>query len=162
MSPATTLEQVQAKHDKAVEVNRDLNVVQYKSGEKQSERVYEVTDGVKYLPGGKGKRLGPGQRFHPTERQVRDGSLRGKARELSATELRGLGKPSRASGKTAVEGSDIGVRALPISSKLATYALENGLTEEDFAGVEPAGESGKFTRGQVDELIAAKSAATND
>lgn len=155
MSEATTMEKLQTQHDSQTESNRALDVAAYKSGEKQSSRVFEVTDGLKYLPGG--KVLGPGMRFHPTERQVENGSLKNKARELNATEMRGLSVEQRRTTtepSVTVAGADIGVRALPISSKLATEALAAGLTEADFEGIDPAGNSGKYTRGQVEELIA--------
>lgn len=145
------LAEIQNKHDAAVADNQNGGVVPWKSGEKQSDRVFEVVEGTKYLPDGDGgqKRLGPGQRFHPTENQVRNGSLRGKARELTQTEMRGI----RASGTTQ-PGADIGVRAIKgLSQNLAKIAIDSGLTEQDFDGIAPAGPGGQITRAQVDSLI---------
>lgn len=138
----------QELHHEAVEANRDIPVVPYKSGQKQSDLVYEVTDGYKRLPGG--LVLGPGQRFHPTEKQVRDGSLKNKARELSRSEYRDLRAPRKSFGV----GADIGIRALPMAEGTLQLALEAGLTEEDFKGVDPEGSGARYTRAQVETMIA--------
>ena len=148
-----TLEQAQKEHSKAVEYNRDLGIVEYKSRQKQAKDVvYEVVEGCKRLPGG--HVLPPGARFHPTEKQVRDGSLRGKARELTASEYRGL-KVERQS----FAGADIGVRSIPMTESALRAALAAGLTEEDFDGLEGDGAEGRFTKPQVDALIEAKAVA---
>lgn len=149
MTPLT-LEQAQAKDADERDHNRRLGVVEYTSGEKQSDAVYEVTDGLKYLPGG--KVLGPGNRFHPTVRQVRQGSLRGKARELTQSEY-GSVRTSRK--RASVNGADVGLRALPMADTTLDLALRADLTEEDFAGVEP-GFEGRYTRSQVQEIIDAR------
>jgi hypothetical protein len=154
MEKITTLEQAERVHRDAVLANQQLPIVEYNSNEKQSDQVHEVTEGFKHLPGPDGtiKTLGPGNRFHPTERQILTGALEGKTRELTRSEYKEL-----KSGKTiSMAGSDIGVRALPMSSALQKLALEKGLREEDFAGVEPAGAGGQYTKAQVEELAAAK------
>lgn len=148
------LAELQKTHDAGVADNQNIGVVSWKNGEKQSDRVFEVVEGTKYLPDGEGgqKRLGPGQRFHPTENQVKNGSLKNKARELSATEMRGI----RASG-VSQPGADIGVRAVKgLSQNLAKIAVDSGLTEQDFDGLAPAGPGGQITRAQVDSLIERK------
>lgn len=141
----------------AVDTNRRLGVVEYTSGEKQSEQVYEVIEGYKHLPGG--IRLGPGNRFHPTERQVRQtlegrGGLVGKARELTQSEY---GSVSREERKPVSSGADIGIRALPMAETTLALALKEGLTESDFKGIEPGYED-RFTRSQVEEIIEARDA----
>lgn len=147
--PFRSLEEAQGAHDHAVETNRDLGIVPYKSGEKQSDKIFEVTEGYKHLPGG--KVLGVGQRFHPTMRQVKTNALRGKARELTRSE-------ARSAVQTSVPG-DIGVRAVPgLTKKLAAYAIKHGLQEEDFAGVDPEGADDTFTKAQLNALIRAKRA----
>jgi hypothetical protein len=141
-----TMQEIQKQHHEAVDHNRALGVTEYKSGEKQVDAVYEVTDGYKHLPGG--IRLGPGGRFRPTERQVKNGALRNKARELSGSEYRDI----RASGSS-VAGADIGLRALPMAEGTVEIALEAGLTEGDFAGIEPEGANSRYTRAQVERMI---------
>lgn len=147
-----TLEQARDTRREQVDGNRRLGVVEYESGEKQSDRVFEVTDGLKYLPGG--KVLGPGNRFHPTERQVEQGSLRGKARELTQSEY---GSVSREDRKPVSNGADIGIRALPMADTTLKLALRAELSEEDFEGIEP-GYEGRYTRSQVEEIIEARDA----
>jgi len=143
-----TLEQAQADRLKAVESNRALDVVEYKSGEEQSDKIFEVVEGYKHLPGG--IRLGPGQRFHPTVKQVRTGALKGKARELTRDEHRSM------TGKV-FPGADVGIRALPMAKTNMEMAIKAGLKESDFEGVEP-GLEGRYTRSQVQKIIDAKSA----
>lgn len=149
----TTLEQARQDRHEAIEANRALGVTEYKSGEKQSGEVYEVVEGYKHLPGG--IRLGPGQRFHPTERQVRTGSLKGKARELSRSEYESVKRSER---RVVSTGADVGIRALPMADTTLDLALREGLTEEDFEGVEP-GFEGRYTRSQVTEIIEARESA---
>lgn len=151
MSPLT-LEQAKATDFEQRDGNRRSGVVEYESGEKQSDRVYEVTDGLKYLPGG--KVLGPGNRFHPTERQIRNGSLKGKARELAQSEYASVSRKER---RPVSSGADIGIRALPMAEGTLALALEAGLREEDFAGLEPGYED-RYTRSQVEEIIEARDA----
>jgi hypothetical protein len=92
MAATITMEQATELRREQIESNRDLPVTEYKNREKQADAVYEVIDGYKYLPGKDGKQqvLGPGMRFHPTEKQVADGSLKGKARELTRSEYAGM------------------------------------------------------------------------
>ena len=151
-----TLEQAQAKHAEQVDQNRALGVIDYDAKQPLSDRVFEVTDGYKYLPSGDPKkpiRLGPGQRFRPTVQQVENGSLRGKAREISATEYAGIHRHER---KPMSTGADIGLRGLPMTSHALRLALDEGLTEADFAGVEP--EPNGYTKGQVEEILARRAA----
>jgi len=143
-----TLEQAQAQRIQDVESNRGVGVIPYKSGEEQSDRIFEVVEGYKHLPGG--IRLGPGQRFHPTVKQVRTGALRGKARELTRDEHRSM------TGKV-FSGADIGIRALPMADTTREMALKAGLRESDFEGIEP-GFEGRFTRSQVQRIIDGKDA----
>lgn len=158
-----SLQEAQNKHYQATESNRDLGVIEYKSGEKQSDQVWEVTDGLKYLPGG--KVLGPGMRFHPTERQVRQtasgkGGLTGKARELTNSEKRDL-KHARKS----FAGADFGemgrnaLYALEMADSTVEYAIESGLTAADFDGVEPDGANSRYTRSQVEAMVEARGSA---
>jgi hypothetical protein len=156
MATDVSLEKAQALHNEAVDANRREGVVEYRVGEELSERVYEVEEGLKYVPGpGNAQiRLGPGNRFRPTEAQVRSGSLKGKARELTQSEYAGLG----ATKIQARVGVDIGLRTLPITGHVLKLALEAKLTEDDFAGLEPAGPGGNYTKAQVEELIAKKRA----
>lgn len=144
-----TLDQAKAKRDEQIDQNRSLGVVEYKSGEAQSDKVFEVTEGLKYLPGG--KVLGPGQRFRPTERQIANGSLRGKARELTGTEYAAIRRDER---RPVSAGADIGLRALPMTNHALKLALDSGLTEADFEGVQPAGHDDQYTKAQVEEIIA--------
>lgn len=146
----STLQEAQKEYSNAVEANRDHGVVQYKSRQSQADAIYEVVEGCKRLPGN--IVLGPGARFHPTEKQVKDGSLAGKARELSASELRGLKGFAPVPTFT---GADIGLRSLPMAPGTLKEAMDAGLEEEDFEGLEPAFE-GRYTREQVRELIAAR------
>jgi hypothetical protein len=157
MMATMTMEQAQDKRRKDIEGNRDLGVVPYRSGQKQSDAVYEVTEGYKHLPGG--IRLGPGQRFHPTEKQVASGSLRGKAVEISREAYRTV---ERQAERPTIAGADIGIRALPMAQSTATYAITEGLTEADFAGVEPEGANGRFLMAQVEAMVAAKRAVQAD
>lgn len=152
-----TLEQAQQERHEAIEANRELGIVEYKSNEKQSEAVYEVIEGRKHLPGG--KVCGPGQRFHPTERQVKNGSLAGKAREITRSELRDLKNTSRSFAGT--DFREMALRALPMTNHALTLALNTPtVTAEDFAGIEPAHKDG-YTKGQVEELIAKKQQPAN-
>lgn len=154
-----TLEQAKATDREQRDTNRRLGVVEYESGEKQADAVYEVTDGLKYLPGG--KVLGPGSRFRPTLGQIRKDkrgrtSLDGKARELTQSEY---GSVSRANRKPVSSGADIGIRALPMAEGTLALALEHGLREEDFEGLEPGYED-RYTRAQVEQIIEARDAGT--
>lgn len=156
-----TLQEAQVSHERKVDTNRRKGVVEYKNGEKLSDRVFEVTEGLKYLPGG--KVIGPGNRFHPTERQVQalgrgKGGLAGKARELTQSEYDSIGRSER---KPMSTGADIGVRSLPMAEGVLRLALEAGLTESDFESLEP-GHKGQFTRAQVEELIEVKQARSAD
>lgn len=151
---SVTLKELQQKHEQDVETNRSTGIVEYESSEPVSDRVFEVTEGLKVLPGG--KTIAPGARFHPTEREItpfrnKGGrhSLDGKARELTATEYAGLKASS-----TRVAGSDIGIRALPITGHVLRYALDNNVTEDELRAVEPAGAGGNYTKAQVEEIVA--------
>jgi len=143
-----TLEQAQADRLKAIESHRALGVVEYKSGEEQSDKIFEVVEGFKHLPGG--IRLGPGDRFHPTVNQVRTGALKGKARELTRDEHRSM------TGKV-FSGADVGIRSLPMAKTTMEMALKADLRESDFEGIEP-GFEGRYTRSQVQEIIDTKNA----
>lgn len=165
MAERMTMEEAQRQTLEAIEHNRSLGVQEYKNGERQSDEVWEVTEGYKHLPMQGEKRtlrLGPGHRFHPTVDQVEKtrrgkGGLLNKARPLTATEMDGL----RSARRPMVAGADLGIRAMEFTSEgTAEYALSCGLKEEDFDGVKPA-YGGKYTRAQVDEILIAKQAASN-
>ncbi len=158
MSQAT-MEQLQQSHDRHTERNRQLPVQDYKSKSPQIDKVFEVTEGVKYVPGENGTQvaLGPGRRFRPTEQAIRTGALRGKARELTASELNGV------RGGKSFAGADIGVRAdlatIPMADSTRERAVKCGLIAADFLGTEPNGADGVYTRAQIDDLSAAKQKA---
>lgn len=160
-----TLEQAQHERHQAIEANRDLGVVQYKSGEKQSDEVWEVTEGYKYLPGG--KVLGPGMRFHPTERQVAQtrkgkGGLVGKARELTNSERRDLRHERRLfQGADFTEMGQKALRDLPMTDSALEAALAAGLVADDFEGLQGEGSGGRYTKPQVDALIEARGSASD-
>ncbi len=152
-----TIEELRGVHATAVEVNRALPVAVHHAKEgagessQPSDRIFEVTDGIKHVLGAdrmKYERLAPGRRFRPTVGELENNAraLRGKARELTATERRGL----------SIGGSDVGIRALPLTGGALKAALAEGLTEADFATIRPQGVNGEFTKGQVDELIKAR------
>jgi hypothetical protein len=156
---AKSMQELQSEHDRKVEANRALGIQEYKNGQKQSDEVWEVTAGRKYLPDGKGKPkvLGPGHLFRPTERQLETGALRGKAREVPASVRRGL----PASGDIRSTGADIGIRALNMAESTIKRALQAGMAEADFEGVEPEGQDGQYTFRQVEAMIAARDSETN-
>jgi hypothetical protein len=150
-----TLEQAQAQHAREVDANRREGVIEWRNGEKQSDRVFEVVEGKAHLtdPGDPKKRIviGEGHRIHPTEAQLkqiqnRKGGLYGKVRELTGTEYDALGRRAFA------PGADIGLRQFKMADGTLKYAREVGLTEDDFAGVEPEGSAGYFTRSQVEAI----------
>lgn len=153
---AQTLQEQQATRADQIDLNRELGVVDYRSGEKQSDQVYEVIEGYKHLPGG--IRLGPGQRFRPTERQVANGSLRGKARELSRSEYRNIQRDERRPVSTGADFREMGLRSIEMADGTRAAAYDGGLGAEDFEGIEP-GFEGRYTRAQVEELIEAKQQA---
>lgn len=110
-----------------------------------SDNEYEVETG--YLthtdPSGRTRRLGPGDRFRPTKKQEREGSLQGKASLAEA-----------ASPTPRSTGADIGLRAIPMSQKALEEALEAGLEEEHFERLEPEGADGEtYLVSQVRDLI---------
>lgn len=155
--PEQSLQEQQAKRLDQIDQNRELGVVDYRSGEKQSDQVYEVTEGYKYLPGG--IRLGPGQRFRPTERQIANGSLRGKARELTRSEASALHRTER---RPVSSGADIGLRQFEMADGTLQYARDHGLTESDFRASEPEGANDRYTRAQVEAMVEAKVAGSTD
>lgn len=111
--------------------------------EERVEDTYRVTDGYLYdvdpSTGGR-RKLGPGADFHPTHRQVEGSTLEGKARKVSE------------SASVTASGADIGLRALPMTDAALELALEAGLDESDFEGVEPGGSTGKYLKSQVEDL----------
>ena len=150
-----TIEEMRPAHDAALEVNRALPVVAHvvagkgTPADQPSDRVFEVTDGFKYVRDGatgQQERLAPGRRFRPTERELRENAraLAGKARELTATERRGL----------SIAGADIGLRTLPMTESALKMALNAGLSEQDFAGLKPDGT--RYTKEQVEKVIVGK------
>lgn len=94
---------------------------------------WEVTDGKlsHVTRSGKRVKLRPGDRFHPTTRQIENNSLVNVARPTGGT--RGA----------VVAGADVGLRALSWGSDPAkAAALEAGLTVEEMEAVGPSGETG--------------------
>lgn len=154
MAETVTLAEAQAKHRTQVDDNRMQGIADTNNGETPSDKVYEVTDGLKYLPGG--RVLGPGNRFRPTEEQIARGGLKGKARELSRSEYQGIGH------RVYGNGADIGLRQYEMAESTLQYALEHGLTEADFDGVEPEGANGRYLREQVEAMVAARDTSTAD
>lgn len=155
MPPTMTREQKQAKHAQTAEQNKQLGVVEYKSGQKQSDEIWVVTDGIKALPNHEKRqrphRLAEGNLFHPTESELQNGAraLKNKARPLFPSEYAGV-RGSR----TMSTGADIGIRALEMTNHALKRALDAKLTEADFEGVVPAGADGQYTKAQVEEIIA--------
>ncbi len=148
-----TMEDAKVHQTNATEANRKLGIVEYKSGEPQSEKVFEVTEGLKHLPGG--LVLGPGERFHPTERQVANGSLKNKAQELSRDQYTALGSGGRKSFGVNVDL----LGKVPMAPTVREAAVAAGLVTEDFVGVEPEGSEGQYTKKQVEALVVAKTSA---
>jgi hypothetical protein len=148
-----TLEQATVARGEAIESNRDLAVAEYKSGEKQADAVYEVIEGYKHLPGG--IRLGPGQRFRPTERQIANGSLRGKARELTRSEYGSVRSEKRRTVGRGADFREMGLAGLDMAEGTRKFAYDAGLSAEDFEGVEPAF-NGQYTKAQVAEILEAR------
>lgn len=158
-----TLKEKEAQRTREIGQNEAIGVVEYKNGETQSNEVWQVTEGYKYLPGG--KVLGPGHRFHPTVAQVEKtrrgrGGLTGKARELTGTEYDGLGRGAR---KVQVGGADFAamerrarLAELPMSESSVLLAFEAGMDAGDFAGIEPEGTAGRYLKAQVEALIEAR------
>lgn len=164
-----TIEQKQRERAEQMEANRALGVIPWSSPEPQSEKVYEVVEGYHHVPGGKHPRnvrkLGPGMRFHPTENQVAKGSLRGKARELTASELAGIGRSADPSRKIRSTGADIGIRdssRFPLTPGALKLALDQKVTEEELAGVEGEGSEGTILKAQVAAIVAARSGADGE
>lgn len=110
-----------------------------------SDDTYEVEDG--YMthtdPSGRERRLGPGDRFHPTKKQVRDGSLTGKA---------SVAEPATESPQAA--GADIGLRALDMTDSALELALDEEVDADDLVdAVEPSGDEGRFWKSDVEEYL---------
>ncbi len=169
MSDTRTLEDVTRSHEQKVEQNRALGVIDYKSGQQQSERIFEVTAGRKYVPDPANPRrmksLGPGHLFHPTaselaeDRYGRNG-LRGKAREVTRSQYEAI-QAARGRSSNRSAGADIGLRALPMAESTLKRALQANMTEADFEGVEPDGSDGQYTFRQVEAMIAARGTEEN-
>lgn len=81
--------------------------------------------------------IGQGDVFEPTDEEKR--KIGGKLEPVSEV--------ARAS------GADIGLRSLPMTDAALELALEAGLDESDFAGVEPEGADGDYLVSQVRDLI---------
>lgn len=157
MSQTLTLEQARKSRENAIEHNRDQGVIDYASKQPKADVVYEVTEGYKHLPSGrkgeKSIRLGPGNRFRPTLKQVQDGSLKNKARELSRSEYAGISRDDRRPVST---GAEIGLRTLNMEKDALKLGLDAGLEVADFEGVKGAGAFGRITLDQVQEVIGRK------
>jgi hypothetical protein len=154
-----TLQQATAAHTAAVAKNRTDTVVQPHNGQQRTGRVFEIERGFVHLrdKAGKYRKLGPGHRFEATASQVREMAngrtpLTNKAVEVSA---------SAGSVRPMVGGADIGLRAL-MPKGLADLAIKAGLTEADFAGLDPEGREGMFSRAQVEAVLAEHEAKQGD
>ena len=152
-----TLKEAQVKRELDIDGNRAQGVVDYSTGDALSDRVFEVVEGRKFMSNGKGGQhsLGPGHRFRPTVRQVEQtergkGGLVGKARELSGTEMDALGRRPRS------RGADIGLRQFKMAPSTLQYAIENGLTEDEFRATEPEGSDGRYTLAQAEAMAEAR------
>lgn len=165
------------RRQKQIEANQEIGVIPWKNDfEQDTSTVWEVVDGYHRVPPKPGSkdfiRMGPGNRFHPTVKQVeeanavhptrgvrgRGGLLRGgHIRELSGTEMAGIGRSKDPSRKVMARGADIGIRALPMSDTALKLAL-GVLSEDDFEGVEPARSDGAYTVEQIQALVEAKHA----
>lgn len=169
-----TLQDYKKERAAQVEGNRALGVLDYKSTEKQTDRVFEIEEGahsVSLSPalarGDKAinrenRRMGPGHRFRPTVSQVKQfdagrGGLVGKVRELTQTEYAGVHRHERPIRST---GADIGLRSLKaLKGEALSAALAASLDVEDFANLAPRGPGGRYTLEQVNEAIQAKQEA---
>lgn len=109
-----------------------------------SDQLYKVDRGTHV--DAEGKRLTAGETFHPTNRQVATGSLRGKASPVAGSEPR-----------RSVRGADIGIRALEWGSDVALRkAVKNDVTVEELeAAGGPTGETGYVTA-DVNRALAAR------
>lgn len=120
-----------------------------------SKETWKVTGGKMHHVNTKGERvtLTEGETFHPTRRQVKGGSLEGKAVKVK--------------GGTSVStsGADIGIRALEWGSKPAlkkALDAEPPVTVEELeAGDGPSGETGYVTA-DVTAVLDARAAAEQD
>ena len=158
-----TLQQLQAEHNADVVKNEAVPVVEkYETMETISDQIWQVQEGYMNLPGK--IKLGPGQRFRPTVKQVNQtrtgkGGLNGKARELTGAEY---DQYNRGTKRSWGAGADIGIRddkRFPMADGTRALALEAGLSESDFAGLEPAGSDGRYLRSQIEALIAERQLA---
>lgn len=86
---------------------------------------------------GDGSEVGQGDTFEPTSEELR------KIPE----------KLERVSTSAPFSGADIGVRSLPMTDAALDLALSEGLSEEDFLGIEPEGASGEYLVSQVRGLL---------
>lgn len=155
---AMTMEERQVQHTQDVQANRAMGVVEYETKERLSDQVWEVEEGKVFLPGlgerGRHGSIGEGARFRPTQKQVEQtltgrGGLVNKAHPISAAEMDSLGRESR---KPVSAGADIGLRQFSMAAGTFKYAMEVGLTEDDFHGVTPSGSNGYFTREDVEAI----------
>jgi hypothetical protein len=60
--------------------------------------------------------------------------------------------------RTVLNG-DVGLRNVPhLSGRVLAFALQQGLAPQDFDGVQPAGPGGGYTKTQVEQIVASRSA----
>ena len=163
---AMTMEERQVQHTQDVQANRAMGVVEYETKERLSDQVWEVDEGKVFLPGigerGRHGSIGKGTRFRPTQKQVEQtltgrGGLVNKAHPISAAEMDSLGRESR---KPVSAGADIGLRQFRMAEGTVRYALDVGLTEDDFVGTEPEGSNGYYTRAQVEAIAESRTQPT--
>lgn len=151
MPQEASLEDLRAKSLEQIDHNRTHGVIDYETGEEKADAVFEIEEGLHYAGD---QRLGPGNRFQPTKRQVENGSLKNKARELTRTEYQSLaGSPDT------VSGADIGLRQFQMADGTLDYAIEHGLTEEDFEAEEGERSDGGYTRAQVERMVSERQEA---
>lgn len=168
MANAKTLEELQHQHDSTIEQNRLRPVVDVPTkNQKKADVIMEITDGFKHIPevGPDGlvrkiHRLGPGQRFRPTESEVATRrtlsnpnipafGLRGKARELTASEMKTVNAGSR---PTVAVLDDIGLRTLRFQADALKRAIDARLEVSDFDDITPE-RGGWYKVNHVDEAI---------
>jgi hypothetical protein len=164
--------ELEKRRARQIDSNRATGVIEYPEGRKQSKEVWEVKEGYVDLPADpagtpgvrKSIKIGPGHRFHPTEDQVQQardgrGGILGKARELTGTEMDALttgGRRAMVNGADFNEMKRAAFEALPMAETTIDIAIAGGLEADDFEGVDPEGAGSRYTRAQVEAMIAAR------
>lgn len=84
-----------------------------------------------------------------------DGTVgQGDVFEPTGEELEKIGdKLEPVDSSAPVQGADIGLRSLPMTEAALELALDAGLSEDDFEGLDPAGADGDYLKSQVEGLV---------